>query len=64
MINDPTRAKTTTTKWILEPRLHYVLAVKNIKNSQKKYITKSEKLFCIVRESNPGRPRGRRAFYH
>ena len=25
------------------------------------FITKS---ICIVRESNPGRPRGRRAFYH
>jgi hypothetical protein len=24
----------------------------------------SQKAFCIVRESNPGRPRGRRAFYH
>ena len=23
-----------------------------------------KKKFCIVRESNPGRPRGRRAFYH
>ena len=23
-----------------------------------------KKIFCIVRESNPGRPRGRRAFYH
>ena len=23
-----------------------------------------DKKFCIVRESNPGRPRGRRAFYH
>ena len=22
------------------------------------------KITCIVRESNPGRPRGRRAFYH
>ena len=24
----------------------------------------SKKRLCIVRESNPGRPRGRRAFYH
>ncbi len=23
-----------------------------------------QKVLCIVRESNPGRPRGRRAFYH
>ena len=23
-----------------------------------------KKIICIVRESNPGRPRGRRAFYH
>ena len=24
----------------------------------------NKKIVCIVRESNPGRPRGRRAFYH
>ena len=24
----------------------------------------TQKMVCIVRESNPGRPRGRRAFYH
>ena len=28
------------------------------------WIEKSKENVCIVRESNPGRPRGRRAFYH
>ena len=27
-------------------------------------IPKTENKMCIGRESNPGRPRGRRAFYH
>ena len=29
-----------------------------------KLLQKNKKIVCIVRESNPGRPRGRRAFYH
>ena len=29
-----------------------------------KYFSKTDQKDCIVRESNPGRPRGRRAFYH
>ena len=37
-------------------------------NELKRSITSNNKIylkcFCIVRESNPGRPRGRRAFYH
>ena len=46
---------------------NYVKAMQGKKNPNKSklgYLHFSQNDICIVRESNPGRPRGRRAFYH
>ena len=46
---------------------YYVKTMQGKKNPKKfslEYLHFSQNDICIVRESNPGRPRGRRAFYH
>ena len=46
---------------------NYVNAMQGKNNPKKNnlgYLHFSQNDMCIVRESNPGRPRGRRAFYH